>query len=543
MFNVFTDVPAPGPLLRADRRRPQLLDRPASRLLYGEKAGVPVRPGRHLRLRQPARSRPSRPTTTGSTTCCCRRPTASTARRPSGVCANMYRFVGNDPGIPGSLNPNYNPQYRTIAAEFEAFPGVIIPADTRADPGRRHRRAAGQPAGHPQRARRTPAAPRPRRPSCSPCRGRTSTGTRHRSPSTGWASAPPRAPARSPSTAPRSPTSHLDRHARSPSRVPVGTPAGPHQLKVTADNGQSTVNGLTFHVLGGAYNPHRLRGRPDGNRTTRRKVSRRWFTRRTLPATANHAIQRARRGSGRRPRRRLPEHADRANPRQNPRGAYYENLIITTPVKLQGVGPGGFRRHASCPARSSTAAPSAATARSATDWYDQDRRLTWDGNQDVYDGEVVYAAACRATAATPSRPSFNADYRASIDGFDIRGGDQQGFPGNLNEIGGGPTGLPGGLDHPGRRDLRQRLRPQPADHEQRGPEQRRRLRHDPHRHARPRRHPTTSNENVRIANNRIIANAGTNLAGGIGHLRRRRRLRGRPATTSAATSRPSTAAA
>ena len=29
-----------------------------------------------------------------------------------------------------------------------------------------------------------------------------------------------------------------------------------------------------------------------------------------------------------------------ANPRQNPRGAYYENLIITKPVKLQGVGPG-----------------------------------------------------------------------------------------------------------------------------------------------------------------------------------------------------------
>ena len=29
-----------------------------------------------------------------------------------------------------------------------------------------------------------------------------------------------------------------------------------------------------------------------------------------------------------------------ANPRQNPRGAYYENLIISKPVKLQGVGPG-----------------------------------------------------------------------------------------------------------------------------------------------------------------------------------------------------------
>ena len=33
--------------------------------------------------------------------------------------------------------------------------------------------------------------------------------------------------------------------------VPAGTPAGPHQLKITAGNGQRTVNGLTFHVLGG----------------------------------------------------------------------------------------------------------------------------------------------------------------------------------------------------------------------------------------------------------------------------------------------------
>src|SRR5690606_14736196 len=48
---------------------------------------------------------------------------------PSGVCAGMYRFVGNDPGTPGHLNPNYNPRYRTIGTEFEALPGVTIPTD------------------------------------------------------------------------------------------------------------------------------------------------------------------------------------------------------------------------------------------------------------------------------------------------------------------------------------------------------------------------------------------------------------------------------
>ena len=41
--------------------------------------------------------------------------------------------------------------------------------------------------------------------------------------------------------------------------------------------------------------------------------------------------------------------------------------------------------------------------------------------------------------------TFSANTAPSIDGFDLRGGDQQGFPGNINAIGGGPTGLPGGL--------------------------------------------------------------------------------------------------
>ena len=55
---------------------------------------------------------------------------------PSGVCANMYRFVGNDPGVPGALNPNYNPRFRTIATEFEAMPGRHHPDRPRTDPGR-----------------------------------------------------------------------------------------------------------------------------------------------------------------------------------------------------------------------------------------------------------------------------------------------------------------------------------------------------------------------------------------------------------------------
>ena len=120
----------------------------------------------------------------------------------------------------------------------------------------------------------------------------------------------------------------------------------------------------------------------------------------------------------------------------------------------------------------------------ATAWYTKVGTLTWDGNQAVNDGEAIYVLASQnATTAAGAARQFTSGFKASIDGFDIRGGDQQGFPGNINDLTGGPTGLPPGDRHPGRRDLRQRLRPLPADHQQRRAEQRRRLRDHPHRHA------------------------------------------------------------
>ncbi len=48
---------------------------------------------------------------------------------PSGVSPNVYYMLGNDPGQPGQLNPNYNPQYRTIGASFEIYPGLMVPSD------------------------------------------------------------------------------------------------------------------------------------------------------------------------------------------------------------------------------------------------------------------------------------------------------------------------------------------------------------------------------------------------------------------------------
>ena len=128
MFNVFTDVPLPGRFFFYNVDDLNFSTDPKS-LLYGEKAGMAFNPvgiydwaNRLVTTVEtdyngladvllPSTNRINCPT-------------------PSGVCANLYRFVGNDPGVPGRLNLNYNPQYRTIAAEFEAFPGLIVPADT-----------------------------------------------------------------------------------------------------------------------------------------------------------------------------------------------------------------------------------------------------------------------------------------------------------------------------------------------------------------------------------------------------------------------------
>ncbi len=127
MFNVYTDVPLPGRFFGLIVDDLNFSSDPKS-LLYGEKAGVPFAPvgiydyanrlvttvesdyNGIFDVLLPSTNRINCPT-------------------PSGVCANLYRFVGNDPGIPGRLNPNFNPQFRTIAAEFEAMPGLIIPSD------------------------------------------------------------------------------------------------------------------------------------------------------------------------------------------------------------------------------------------------------------------------------------------------------------------------------------------------------------------------------------------------------------------------------
>lgn len=440
---------------------------------------------------------------------------------PSGVCANLFRYVGNDPGVPGRLNLNYNPSFRTISAEFEVLPGLLAPADlaptqvgvTVQLPGGQ----TTQPVAcmledtKPQIYRVN--QPYVRLSGNAAARTITITGTGFGAGGTLYLNNAPVA------------TSGWTAN-QIVFTVPTTMAAGPKQLSITAQNGESSVNGLTLHVLGTGYNPNLYEVGPG-------VVNARYQPAETLPLAANHAIQNALDDAatyvaGANNREALvvvyPNNPSLDNPRQNPRGAYYENLIITSKVRLQGVGPGA--PDGSVPGSILDGGAFPGDGPVATDWYTRILRETapdaagnavptWAGNPTIYDGAVISLyLPSTGRRAFPTSNSLNT--APMIDGFDIRGGDQAGFPGNINAIGGGATGQPPNLITQGgaiyanayARNLRitnnvvqnnggayGSIRIGTPD-----------LTGDPSSH----------NDGVTIGFNRIVQNAGTNQAGGIG---------------------------
>jgi hypothetical protein len=727
MFNVFTHVPLPGRFFAYNVDDLNFSTDPKS-LLYGEKAGLPFVPvgiydfanrlvttveadyNGVFDVLLPSTNRINCPT-------------------PSGVCANLYRFVGNDPGVPGRLNLNYNPAYRTIAAEFETFPGLIVPADTApTQMGVSVQLPGGQFNAISCRLN-DPAAPTtPELFAVStPFADLRTPGAKTFTINGQGFGASAGTVALDGVALPT--TSWNDRHIAV--SVPATAALGPHQLAITASNGARTVNALTFHVLGeGAFpstgvldtfnrstastnqglgsswsndgntasifrisptslvgftNQAQVRGTGNtawtppanagvfgadqeafftftqvstaateqalllkfsgsspgsnnatlievqynrtantvlvrtknagqslGSATTRGTITSaqvgaafgpgdqlgarvrsdgtvRVFRNGTqigpavtIPLTGAGSSAWAGSGGGRIGLRfngattasdaRLdnfgggnaiasytpnvyrvgpgetydpgpvdlanPAHAiqdaldaaaasagndlvvvfpnvqggDQANPRINPRSAYYENLIVHSPAKIQGVGPGGtYADGSTVPGSVIDGSAFGGDTALADAWRTAIANLTWVGNQQVYEGPAI-----SVLAETTSQ--YGSAFRAGIDGFDVRGGDQSNFPQNIDAIGGGPTGLPANVVTQGggiyvvayarylqitnnviesnsgsyAGGIRIGTPDLPA--------------------------PDTSqhNDTVRIAANRVIANGGTNLAGGIG---------------------------
>jgi hypothetical protein len=256
--------------------------------------------------------------------------------------------------------------------------------------------------------------------------------------------------------------------------VPAKTPAGAHQLVITADHGGSTVNGLTFHVLGAGYKPDIYEVGPG-----------------QVYATIQSAIDAA----ASKPKRDSLVVVYPDTPVQwNALGAYFENLIMYAPVKLQGVGSVIDGRGV------------AGDTVYADEWRVRVAALEWDGNQNIYEGAVIYILA--------EDREFDDDYKAAVDGFKITGGDQQGFPGPLTFDGTLKEALAvqgGGIFV---NAYARYLQITNNVMQSNGGAYAGAIRlGTPHL-------PGALNDNqndfVRIANNRILANGGTNLAGAVG---------------------------
>mgnify|MGYP001327310748 CR=1 FL=1 len=321
---------------------------------------------------------------------------------PAGVCPGMYYILGNDPGQPGQLNPNYNPQFRTIGATFEIYPGVMVPSDlapTQIVPGVL---AGGTQYSTPPQCFLDAETPQLFAVSRPYVRLNSNADNRQFT-IEGQGFGATQGQVLLDGGLPLQVTSWTDRVIGV--TVPATVPTGVHQLGIRTAAGNGTINGLSFHVIGSGYNALVYEVGPG----------------RTY-ATVQAGINAAANASGNRPRV-VVVYPD-TPALWNPNGTYFENVIIYSPLTLQGIGPGGVRADAS--SVSGTVLDGRGVAGDteyATTWRNFVQSLTWDGNQAMYEGAVVYVLA-ESNEMTASR-------YVTIDGMKIQGGDQQGFPNNL----------------------------------------------------------------------------------------------------------------
>jgi len=236
-----------------------------------------------------------------------------------------------------------------------------------------------------------------------------------------------------------------------PNELPNDLKPGPHQLKITTAGGKTTVNALTFHLLNpvnsnGLYNPTIFEvgiGKAYDPTSPIRNVG--------DPANGigsyEHALQDALNDAANVAKALVvvyPGPVDLSNPRYNGRGAYYENVVIHSPLKLQGVGPGGVYPDGT-PVQGTILDGIAfgGDTNMAEAFRVLVTGLTRAGNQDIAEGQVIYVLPGTTTQFSASNTN---NFAAAIDGINIRGGDQMGFPGNLNAIFGGYPGPVGGVN-------------------------------------------------------------------------------------------------
>ena len=331
----------PDALLGPDAQRPRPDPRQAQRQLR-RGAGPALRPGRPLRLDAAGSSTPRTPTSTACTRPSSRRRTPTTARCRPVRARTCTASSATTPASRVHLNPDYNPRFRTIATNFQGWPGLYTVTDRRpprsaatvlapGHHGGRTRRACDLGADRPAAARRGPARTSARHGTAtgpSPSRARASAPPGHR---LGHAATPrPTVPV--PTVASWSDTSIV---VHGPGLDGTAPAAAPSRCRSPTAPGGRRYNGLTIRYLDAAPRRHRRR-RPTNPNVAEvgpgqavRARSRRRSRRPGRPRPAGTGWS----SSGRTPRPRTTRAV--STPRTS---------SCTTASRIQGVGPGGFDR-------------------------------------------------------------------------------------------------------------------------------------------------------------------------------------------------------
>jgi hypothetical protein len=423
---------------------------------------------------------------------------------PAGTCQNTYRFVGNDPGTIDHPNVNYNPQFQTITANFQALPGVFTPADTAPirsalafiNSGQKFSAAAdcgvgstsATPAATPQlfsvnRPYTDSTAAHPRQIvikglGFGAVQGSgkvtlTGVGGANATTVTTWSD------------------TEID------VTVPTQVVPGKYELSITNGSGTTTVNGISYYVIdtgpNSTYDPPVLEVGSGPDFSTEATNLAGWEKQTKFPSI-QEAVERAA-GYWLRPTNNgttltyTRELTDRltnaivvvypaAHNQQSPAnsavspGVWYEPIILHSAVTVQGVGPGGVQPAAG--ATPATAVPGSVidgryyfsltdtttTPPAAIDWSTapQDARAqhsvdVWQvianqlfPNTPATDNKLVTEGQDVTVLAEAGQPEYGPNAHPVLDGFGVQASVTINTPANVNASTGQRTGPAGGAD-------------------------------------------------------------------------------------------------
>ncbi|MDT4963523.1 MAG: large repetitive protein, partial [Pseudonocardiales bacterium] len=343
---------------------------------------------------------------------------------PAGPCPNMYRFVGNDPGQPGALNADYNPRFRTIATNFQGWPGLYTVTDEAPTQVAATALAPDTTVANPTMCDLGATVPQLLSVDRPYTRKNASTADRTVTVNGfGFGAADGALKLNGATTAT---TSWTDKRI---TFVVPATATGPLTLSITNTSGLNNVNGLTVQALdsltaaNSATNPRLYEVGPGKDYPTVQSA--------LEAASPTNSL-----------RYKMVVVWPNEQTSDNPQGEYTENLIVHHQVKIQGVGPGGFdSTNTFVPGSIIDGSGFNADTASGTSWVSLLSSLTYSGNPAVPDAAVV-------TVLDDPRGIASAGYPLTIDGFTITGGTQSDLPVSINEINGGiktPYGATGAL--------------------------------------------------------------------------------------------------